>query len=341
MTTELNGVEVIPAAKATLPEPLAIDRGEPGWNSSFSWTLPKLQIAWDSTSLGALKTCPRLYQLSILEGWAPRDISVHLTFGLIYHGALERYDHSKFAGMSHDEAMVVAVQYAMEASWDKKLGKPWCSDHKSKNRLTLIRTIIWYLDQFENDPFQTVTLASTGKPAVELSFRTQLDFKSSTGENFILCGHLDRLAEHQGDIYIMDRKTTTSTLAPDFFEKFSPDNQFSTYTLAGTIIWALPIKGIVVDGAQVAVTFSRFGRGIVDRHQSTLNEWYHDLGLWLGMANTFASMNYWPMNDKACGMYGGCAFRGICSKPPSTRAQWLKAGFTRRIWDPLQVRGDI
>ena len=58
-------------------------------NSAFSKSLPGLQIAWDSTSLGTLKECPRKYQYSIMLGKQPREISVHLTFGLYYHAALE------------------------------------------------------------------------------------------------------------------------------------------------------------------------------------------------------------------------------------------------------------
>lgn len=313
----------------------------PGKNSSFSSLLPTLQLAWDSTSLGALKECPRKYYLSIVCGWQLKAQSVHLTFGLHYHAALERYDHAKVVGASHEAAIDVAVAYTLEATWDRELGRPWVSDHQSKNRLTLLRTVVWYLDQFKEDPFQTVVLASSGKPAVELSFRLATTHYAPTGEAFLLCGHLDRVAHHDSGIYIMDRKTSTSTLSQDFFSKFAPDNQMSCYTLAGQIIYELPIKGIVIDAAQVAVTFSRFQRGLIERHEASLGEWYMDLGLWLGQATVFAQMSYWPMNDKSCGNYGGCSFRGICAKPPSVREQWLRSDFSLITWDPLKVRGDI
>src|SRR5438046_4651295 len=64
-------------------------------NTSLSVVQSGMQLAWDSTSMGLLKECPRKYQLSILEGWTPKRTSVHLLFGLWYHGALERYDHAK------------------------------------------------------------------------------------------------------------------------------------------------------------------------------------------------------------------------------------------------------
>jgi hypothetical protein len=279
---ELNGTPHVPA---------------PVVNTSFSPLLPTLQLAWDSTSLGAFKTCPRLYQLSILEGYAPRMESVHLTFGQHYHSALEAYDHCRAAGGDYEAACREAVLTALRGTWAD--GHPWNSEDKYKNRLTLLRTVVWYLAQFEDDPFETVLLAN-GRPAVELSFRLNSGFMATTGEEFLLCGHMDRIATHQGITYIVDRKTTKSQLDQSFIHKFSPDNQFTTYILAGTAVWALPVRGIIVDGAQVAVTFSRFERGIVERHQTQLQEWYRDWGLWVGMANTFAQMGYWPMNDKSC-----------------------------------------
>jgi hypothetical protein len=309
-------------------------------NSALSSLIPNLQIAWDSTSLGLLKECPYKYRLAILEGWQPRRISVHLTFGLHYHAALERYDHARFAGEGHEAATILAVRYALEATWDKELGRGWISDDKYKNRLTLVRTVVWYLEQFRDDPIETVRLAN-GKPAVELSFRYEIGYESPSGEPYLSCGHLDRMGTFQDQTYIIDRKTSKSIIDQSFFEKFSPDNQFSTYALAGSMVYSLPIQGIIVDGAQIAIGFSRFARGIVQRTPEQLAEWHRDLGMWLRTAEGYAKAGHWPQNEKSCGSYGGCQFRGVCAKSPSVRERWLKADFTKRIWDPLQVRGDI
>jgi len=304
-----------------------------------------LQIAWDSTSLGALKTCPRLYELSILRGFQPRSLSVHLVFGLHYHAALERFDHARAEGASYETALRAAVRYVLEATWDSAKGRPWHSDDPNKNRLTLVRTVIWYLEQFNGpegqDSLETILL-DNGKPAVELSFRLQTDYIAADGQNFMLCGHLDRLALYQGDhIYIVDRKTTKSTISESYFAHYSPDNQMSLYDFAGRIVYDQPIRGIIVDAAQVAVTFSRFQRGFVPRNDFQRDEWYKDLGVWLSIATSYASLGYWPQNDKACGNYGGCAFREICSLSPNVREDWLKSKFYHRTWDPLQIRGDI
>lgn len=334
-------------------------------NSSFSLKSPFLQLAWDSTSLGLLKTCAQKYYLAIvgattplpsgalaIAGYASRQESAHLTFGLLYHGALERFDHAKANGASHDEAIKAAVHWAAKETWNKELRRPWISDLNNKNRLTLIRTVVWYCDQFRDDPASTVILAN-GRPAVELSFRFATQVYADTGEEYMVCGHLDRMVEFQGLTYVMDRKTTGNTLNSDFFKKFSPDNQFSLYSFAGKVVYELPMSGLICDAAQVAVTFSRFERGFITRTEDQLQEWWQHTMYWIAQAERFAAYGAklaaqgkdpsvaWPMNDSACHHYGGCQFREICSKSPKVRKQWLEGGAVRKVWDPLQVRGDI
>ena len=162
-----------------------------------------------------------------------------------------------------------------------------------------------------------------------------------TGEPFTFCGHLDRLALMNDHAYVSDRKTTSHTISQQWFSQFTPHNQFSLYTLAGQVVWKQPIRGLVVDGVQIAVGFSRFERGIVSRDSAQLREWHADTVLQLELMEHYAEIGYWPQNDASCGNYGGCKFRGICGKTPGARQQWLDAEFRKRVWDPLTRRGDI
>jgi hypothetical protein len=311
-------------------------------NSSFSRALPGLQLGIDSTSLGAFKKCPRYYQYTIVEGWQPKELSVHLHFGILLHSALERYDHAKAEGKGHEDARDVMLDWALKETWNSELGRPWISGDNIKNRISLLRTIIWYVEHFgENDSLSTVLLTN-GKPAVEVSFRfdTGLVYES-TGEKILLCGHIDRIADLNGDHYVSDRKTTKYGLDPRFFSGFTPDNQFSIYTIAGGVALGKKTKGLILDGIQIGVNFTRFARNIVPRPEGVLEEWIKDFGFWARQMETCALEGYWPMNDKGCHMYAGCEFRDICSRSPETRQQWLNSNFTKRVWDPLQVRGDI
>lgn len=304
-------------------------------NSSFSTTTVGLQLYWDSVSLGAIKKCPRYYQLTIIQGWEPKKRSVHLEFGIWIHSAREQYYHARANGKGHNEGVEEAVLYVLEATWIN--GKPWSSDDPNKNRGTLVRSVVWYLDHWENDPMETIVLAN-GKPAVELSFRMETDFSTMGGEQFFLCGHLDRLVRFNEQTYTGDLKSTKSELGDYYFNTFSPDNQMSLYTTAGKVVYYVPVVGVVVDAVQVLVNGTRFARRPVQRTQAQLDEWWMDIQILLEQAEDYSERNYWPMNDKAC---FNCDFRGICSKPPGVREQFLAADFNRRVWDPLIARGDI
>ncbi len=271
-------------------------------------------------------------------GYVSNSENAHLKFGLIYHSAIEAYDHARIKGSTHADATIAAVRHALTQTWDETLQRPWQSEHNIKTRETLIRTIVWYLDQFADDPCRTITLAN-GKPAVELSFRFELGLNSRlTNEPYILCGHLDRVVEFQGATWVTDKKTSKSTLSESYFANYTPDNQVSLYSLAGILIFNQPISGVIIDAAQVAVTFSRFQRALIQRTRSQLDEWKDDLIYTIQQMEYYAKNNYWPQNDSACGLYGGCPYRGICSISPELREKHLEAMFSKRIWDPLQTR---
>lgn len=309
-------------------------------NSSFSTKNPLLQVAWDMTSLSAFKECPRKYYYSIIFQWASKDESVHLTFGLLYHAALEYYQRLRAQGKSWDESILLVVHQSMKDTWNKDLNRPWNSGDKNKNRYTLIRTIVWWITQFKDDPMKTLIL-SNGTPAVELSFRFETTY-SLGGQPVVMCGHLDRVGTLNDALLIDDYKTTKyNVTADEFFGFYSPDNQMSGYTFGGKIIYHIPIQGVIVDAAQIMPAYSRFRRGFALRTDSQLDEWYRGMGYFLEQAESMANANFWPMNETACGRYGGCQFRGICGRSPEVREQWLGAGYRKRIWDPLKVRGDV
>src|ERR1700741_5264208 len=122
----------------------------------------------------------------MLLGYRSKDESVHLRFGQEYHTAGEEYEKFKASYNDDHEGLLIAVIQRLLIRC-----KNWKSTHKYKNLDNLVRTVIWYLDHYHNDPPKSLTLAN-GKPALELSFRLPLT------ETLIYCGHLDRVAYYQG-----------------------------------------------------------------------------------------------------------------------------------------------
>lgn len=304
-----------------------------------------IQFAWDSTSLSWFKECPRKYYYNMIMGYRPKGDSVHLIFGQWYHSCLEQYDKLRSSGLDHEEALLGALELALNITWDREkqnpdgsIGGPITFDHPNKTRETLIRSVIWYVEHFKDDAAKTVQLAN-GKPAVELSFKMQLDWAPpGSNQPYILCGHIDRLVEFLGGNYVMDRKTTTTTIGSSYFDNYDPDNQMSLYTVVARVIYSTPVKGVIIDGAQIAVGFSRFSRGFTYRTDAKTDEWLNDLRYWFEQARECAVNDNWPMNDKSCHNYGGCAFRKVCSKSPEVRDIFLRNDFTVKEWNPLVPR---
>lgn len=301
--------------------------------SLLSFDQDGVQFAWDSTSIKIAEECLYKYKLKMLEGWTPHRLSVHLIFGQHYATALEHYHKLVASGTDPEDAIVAIVHEALINTWDREAGTPVEFDHNSKTRENLIRTIVWYLDQFgEDDSCQTVLL-STGAAAVEHSFRLPVD------GDIVLSGHLDRLVEYQHRVYVQDQKTTGTTITPRYFEQWNPDTQMSLYTFAGQAIFDLPVKGVMIDAAQVAVGFTRFERGFTFRDDAQLEEWYDNAMFHIEAARKATREQHFPMNTSSCGNYGGCQFRHVCSKSPTVREQFLKADFVQgKRWDPLEVR---
>lgn len=288
----------------------------------------QIQYALDSTSLGWFKTCPRLYQYSMIEGWVSRKTGLHLKFGQHYATALEHFHKHRAEGLSFDEAQLEVVREAMIDTYG------WDSEDTAKNRETLIRTIIWYLEDFREDPAETLIL-SNGRPAVEMSFRFELDWGPIPGQPYILCGHLDRIVNFQGMTLVTDNKTTGQTLSATYYSGFDLDNQMSLYSVAAQVVFDTPVKGVLIDAAQIAVGFSRFGRAPTYRTPEQQEEWLFELRHWLDLMKRYAEAGFWPRNDKACFT---CIFKKVCSSDPRVRHIHLNSDFEKRHWNPLEPR---
>jgi len=330
-----------------------------------------IQYAWDSTSLGYLKTCPRLYYYHMICGYIAKDESIHLRFGGEYHAAIQDFENFRASGHQYEDALRETLRLLLIRirDWDPDTGTKAGS---YKNPRTLVQLVVDYFDNYREDAAKTVILEN-GKPAVELTFRFELDFgpkilseslinqeigfqrglgrteedinpsKPAT-QPYLLCGHLDRVVSMNDNIMVIDHKTTTSTLGDYWFNQFAPNNQMTLYTFAGKVVMDMEVKGVVIEGAQIGLEkfTTKFSRGFTYRSDDLIDEWLNDLEHHLNAAESFAEAGHWPMNDMSCDKYGGCRFRDICSKNPSVREHYLKSDFIQLPqedrWNPLKSR---
>jgi hypothetical protein len=284
------------------------------------------QWVWSSSTLGLAKECKRKYYYAQILGYRGVGANPHLIFGAHYAKALERYHRYRATDNQDHQTCIRAVVDELLVDTLE-----WHSEHHFKNRDTLLRSVVWYLEEFKDDPCETIVLAD-GKPAVELTFTFQVT------DDIWLAGHLDRLVRYAGDCYVQDQKTTGSTLGAYYFNRYNPDNQVSLYSIAADVIYKTPVAGVMIDAAQIAVGFTRFARGLIPRTKDQQTEWLADAVYHIKETWRAAEAGY-PMNDKACQLYGGCEFLEVCSKSPRVREDYLRGGFEQRgPINPLEIR---
>lgn len=298
------------------------------------------QWAWDATSLETASACLRKYYYMMQANIRPASSSVHLLFGGAYAAALERFYLLRAEGLSVEDALRDIVRFALvktyeyDADGNPKQPVPFLDNNKS--RLSLIRSLVWYVDQFaveDDDGIKTYHLAD-GKPAVELSFMVEFD------GDIAWCGHLDRVVEYGGSLYWMDQKTTSQALGPYYFDGYRPHNQFMGYTWAGQVVLQSPVAGGIVDAAQIGVNFTRFMRQPITYAAAQLEEWRENALYHIAAARTAAESGRFPMNLASCGNYGGCPYRRLCAKSPSVREQFILGDYVHpeQPWDPAVPR---
>ena len=308
-------------------------------NSSFQ---NGVQFAWDSTSIKAAATCPRYYYYSLIEGIQPRITSVHLIFGALYAAALESFHKYRvLENMPYEDNIRRVVKETLLASWNSEENRPIEFAHSAKTRISLIRSIIWYLDEFaKNEGAMKTHILHNGKPAVEVSFSLDID------NDLVICGHLDQIVDYSEALWVMDQKTSGGAIGSYFFDGFKPDIQMSCYSWAGQILTESPIKGVIIDAAQIAVGGTNFARGFTTRTSDELDEWWESSyeviqrtrDYTYQMENKDDPAQAFPMNTTACGNYGGCPFRKICSAAPRIRNAIIKQDYAAKVWDPLERR---
>ncbi|NJL70381.1 MAG: PD-(D/E)XK nuclease family protein [Candidatus Competibacteraceae bacterium] len=293
-----------------------------------------LQFAWDSSSLELAMTCPRKYYYRMILGVAPTTSSVHLLFGGIFAKAVETFYKLRASGSSIHEATVAVVGLALRESWDPATGQPKVFDDSAKTRSTLIRSIVWYIEEYadESESAMTTVHLEDGTPAVELSF--SLEF----ADGLLYCGHLDRVVDYMGGRYWLDNKTTKAGLTPFFFQSYTMSSQFFGYTWAGQTILRSPIKGGIIDAIGVQVGATQFMRQPITYTAERVAEWYENTCDVISLMRSYTALRKFPMNLTACGNYGGCGYKELCARSPRIRDVYLQSNYHQDVWDPLTPR---
>ena len=295
----------------------------------------RLQQAWDNTSISVFKDCPRKYYFSTIQGWRARGISPPLAWGGAMHDCYEVYDKAKIEGASTEAALCLSIRRAFE------LAAAGFGDDNRRTLLTLLRSIVWYSEQYASDVLQTYRFPN-GRVGLEMSFSFPLPFSPAGSTTpYYYSGHIDKLALYSDSLYAVERKSTTVALSEQFFARYTHSAQIGGYVYAGKVIFDTQVSGAIIEATQVGVNFTRFGRLVVHRINDLLEEWMGDLHQWIRWVESCHKEDYWPANTESCSKYNGCQFRNVCSKNRELRPLMLETDFVQNRWNPLVTRGDV
>ena len=290
------------------------------------------QVVWDSTSLQLAMTCPYKYYLTMYQGYGQH--SIHLTFGAIYAEVHQLRRNKEAEGMAADEILHLCVAHILNHPDRAKLeAQAERAKVKNKTTHTLIRTVCWYFFTYADDSLRTVKL-NDGTVASEQSFK----MPHALDENILLSGHFDGIAQRGDDFFVIDEKTTKYYPA-DHVKNFNPDVQMTMYILGGQIVFDKPVRGAILNVAQILQTMTHFNRSILTRSEARLNEFYYDTLEVIQRIHSYVDAGRFPLNATACGNYGGCSFRDVCGQCPDMRENILKGNFKQsEPWNPAAHR---
>lgn len=224
-----------------------------------------------------------------------------------------------------------------ECGADCETVRQFVADNDKKNRLTLVRAVIWWcLSQPENlaDGLAPYVF-DDGTPAVELFLMAPLPIVSQDGERFILAGLIDDLSVLGPEGFVMDNKSTGKGLDDKFFRGYSPHLGLDTYDLlVSSAIPSFPLSGVGIDAIQVTAAGARTERHVFRKTDSQREEHLKLVVETIKDIERRTREGYFPMNKRNCWL---CPMNSVCSLPPEERDAAMAERMVRRVpWNPME-----
>lgn len=300
---------------------------------------------YDNMALNTFQQCQQKYEYFIEQSIVPEGQGEALGFGIALHSGRESYKRRIMEGVKHHDAIEDGVQ-AYEASWHKEM-PVWMKDvKKDGNRRGLKnggRLLRGYLAKYGQ---------ATRPLYIEVPFAVYVG-DADDGIPIIATGIIDEICEYQGQVYVLDLKTTTYEPTPDYFMGFRTSSAMMGYCVAVEETTGRPCAGAMIDAVWVRNIHSRspraniqlqdhFKSDIISYTTEQLDEWKQNVKATVEDITTAKKRNFYRRNwGDACKNYGGCEYRKICGATPAIRNTIIRNDYKKSVWNPLgEVRND-
>jgi len=225
--------------------------------------------------------CPKKFYFRWVRKLEPKEEAPSIVFGKVFHEALLVW----YQTGDEKEALKVF----------EKIPVGIADDHRTKE---LGETIFKeYVERYKSEPYRTLYL--------------EKEFKVEVVEGKILAGTVDKIVDWNGQIYVVDHKTSSS-VGLSFFNRFRPNPQIDGYCYACKELLGR-CDGAIINGISVAKNpKERFARDITSRSNREFLLYAKTFDFWTEMIELCIKHKEWPMNTTHCNQFGKCVFWELC-----------------------------
>jgi hypothetical protein len=283
----------------------------------------KVIISLDSQVLSSMQTCPTYYAYRHVLNMKPRKISLaaiglptdqpkaerkssSLALGLVAHDALKVHYEQIRAGNKPSDFLPLVLSRIESSGEENELTQ--------KERQHIFQMYVEYVAKYENERFEVL--------AVEEFFQKLL----YEDDNYIVyyTGITDLVVGIQDLVMPYDHKTFSS-----YFKPHGLENQFQGYA------WALGVSTICVNRIGLNAKLGTFERILFSYSPEQLEEWKTNVVLTIQDALVQQESGFYRKNYEACGNYGGCRYKRLCTADPNHRDYLIRNEYEEvEPWDP-------
>ncbi len=301
-------------------------------------------VEMNFSSLAIIQECLRKAKYRLIDELSNEDDSEAQIFGKAIHKALEHWYMlpEEYRQLTDSELKTVdsvigglipegPYPTALDSIFEfVKTAEPlrFLGDDDKRSMANGIKILKAYFKHYANDGME-VLRDSDGQPMVEKQVEGVL---YDTPElKIIFHGQIDLVLRNKitGQVHISDHKTTAS-LGKDFYNRISPNHQYTGYVWAANNLLGIKTDSFIVNGIQVAKTKSEFARQVTTITEDDYSEMlmaYVEAAKRLIHAETH--MRYPMTSPNPCAAYGGCQYLDICQAPLVLRTNIIQAKYEK------------
>lgn len=285
----------------------------------------------DNYTLSMFQTCPAKYKRRIVQGWKPKKQSGALGFGQLLHLGIETWYRT----------------HSLEASITS-IVENWPSNHPEddwRDMQKCISVMEEYVREYPSELWKVVGI-ETETPMLEVSFTLPLvdefgqQLYTYDGYAIQYGGIFDMLINFNGQMYVMDHKTTTR-LGQYYFSQYKPNNQITGYLWGASQLTSQRIGGAFINAIGLyKKSATKFQRHLTMRQADDFKNWVRSVHHACNLIRVAHNSEQFPQFTSACTLYGRCEFHDVHVMSDNTQQErYLELMYDRERWDH-EARGN-